>query len=95
MANQTSEQEIYEEAKKRVKAKRDFWGHFIFYAVVNIICFLVWVLGDRGYPWFLWVLGPWGLLIVLPHYFRIFVFAGKSEKRAIEKEAERIRREES
>ncbi len=93
MAKQISEEEIYEEAKKRVKAKRDFYGHLVFYVAVNIICFLIWVLGDRGYPWFLWVLGPWGILIVLPHYLRVFVFAGKSGKRAIEKEAERIRRE--
>jgi hypothetical protein len=93
MAKQISEEEIYEEAKKRVKARRDFYGHLVFYVAVNIICFLIWVLGDRGYPWFLWVLGPWGILIVLPHYLRIFVLAGKSDKGAIEKEAERIRRE--
>ena len=93
MANQMPEEQIYDEAKRRVKTKRDFWGHFIFYAVVNIICFLVWVLGDRGYPWFLWVLGPWGIVIILPHYLRVFVLGGKSEKRAIEKEAEKIRRE--
>ena len=94
MVKQLSEEQVYEEARKRVKAKRDFWGHFIFYAVVNIICFLVWVLGDRGYPWFLWVLGPWGVLVIL-HYLRVFVFAGKSDIAAIEKEAEQIRKEQS
>ena len=93
MTTQLSEEQVHEEAKERVKAKRGFWGSLIFYAVVNIICFLIWVLGDRGYPWFLWVLGPWGIVIILPHYLRVFVFGGKSEKRAIEKEAERIRRE--
>ncbi len=89
-----SEEQIYEEARSRVKAKRDFWGNLIFYVVANIICFLVWVLGDRGYPWFLWVLGPWGVLVIL-HYLRVFVFAGKSERRAIEQEVERIKREQS
>ena len=93
MTTGMSEEQIYEEAKKRVKAKRDFYGHLVFYVAVNIICFLIWVLGDRGYPWFLWVLGPWGILIMLPHYLRVFVFRGTPEKRAIEKEAERIRRE--
>jgi len=93
MAKQLSEEQIYEEAKKRVKAKRGFWGSLIVYAVVNVICFLVWALGGGGYPWFLWVLGPWGILFVLPHYLRVFVFGGKSQKRAIEQEAERIRRE--
>ena len=42
MTTGMSEEVIYEEARKRVKAKRDFWGHFIFYAVVNIICFFIW-----------------------------------------------------
>ncbi len=95
MTKQLSEEQIYEEATKRVKAKRGFWGHFVFYAVVNVICFLIWALGDRGYPWFLWVLGPWGLFIKLPHYLRVFVFEGRSQKRAIEKEAEQIRKEQS
>ncbi len=53
------------------------------------------VLGDRGYPWFLWVLGPCGLFVILPHYLRIFVFEGKSQNRAIEQEAEKIRKEQS
>ena len=88
-----SEEKVYEEARKRVKAKRGFWGSFIFYAVANIICFIIWAFGDRGYPWFLWVLVPWGIVIILPHYLRVFVFGGKSEKRAIEKEAEKIKKE--
>ncbi len=28
MANQMSEEAIYEEAKRRVKAKKDFYGNF-------------------------------------------------------------------
>ena len=96
MIKQMSEEQIYEEAKKRVKVKRDFWGHFVFYAAVNAICFIVWAFTDfGGYPWFLWVLGPWGLFFILPHYLRIFVFEGKSQTRAIEQEAERIRKEQS
>ena len=93
MAKQLSEEQIYEEAKARVKAKRGFWGHFITYAVVNIICFFVWALTGGGYPWFLWVLGPWGVVVILPHYLRVFIFEGKSERRAIEQEADRIKKE--
>ena len=93
MTKQLSEEQIYEEAKARVKAKRGFWGHFITYAVVNIICFFVWALTGGGYPWFLWVLGPWGVVVILPHYLRVFIFEGKSERRAIEQEADRIKKE--
>ena len=54
MAKHLSEEQIYEEARKRVKAKRDFWGHFGAWATVNIILIIVWALTDLGgYPWFL------------------------------------------
>ena len=95
MTTGMSEEQIYEEARSRVKAKRGFRGHFITYAVVNIICFFIWTLNGGGYPWFLWVLGPWGIAIILPHYLRVFVFEGKSERRAIEQEAGKIRKEQS
>lgn len=72
MAKQLSEEQIYEEARKRVKAKRGFWGHFITYAVVNIICFFIWAVTGGGYPWFLWVLGPWGIVIIFPQIFTCF-----------------------
>ncbi len=93
MTTDKSEEAIYEEAKKRVRAKRRFWSSFIFYGAVNVICLFIWALGGGGYPWFLWVLGPWGIFFIFPHYLRVFVFSGKSEKRAIEQEVERIRRE--
>ena len=94
MAKPMNEDEVYAEAKKRVKAKRNFYGNLTVYAVVNAICFLIWAFTDLGgYPWFLWVLGPWGVLGIVPHYLRVFVFEGRSQERAIEQEAEKIRRE--
>ena len=41
MAKQTSEEEIYEEAKKRVKAKKGFFIHLAVYIVVNIMLVLI------------------------------------------------------
>jgi len=93
MTNQLSEEKIYEEAKKRVKAKRDFWGNFGAWATVNIILVVVWALTDPGgYPWFLWPLGIWGVFVLI-HFLRVFVFERKSDVGAIEKEAEKIKRE--
>ena len=95
MTNQLSEEKIYEEAKKRVKAKGDFYGNFGAWATVNIILVIVWALTDPGgYPWFLWPLGIWGVF-VLVHFLRVFVFERKSDVGAIEKEAEKIKRERS
>ncbi len=93
MAKQMSEEEIYEVAQKRVKAKKDFFGHFGAWALVNVILVVVWALTDfGGYPWFLWCLCIWGVF-VLSHFVQVFVFKPKSDKGAIEKEAEKIRRE--
>jgi hypothetical protein len=92
MANQMSEEQIYEEARLRVKAKKDFYGHLTSWAVVNVILIIVWALTSPGYPWFLWPLCIWGVFVLL-HYLRTFIFERKSDRAAIEKEVERIRKE--
>jgi hypothetical protein len=94
MTTGMSEEEIYEIAKKRVKDKRDFYGHLIIYLIVNSILVLVWALSTGGYPWFVWCLGPWGIGIVF-HFLAVFVFptSAAKEKKAIEKETERIKKE--
>ena len=92
MANQMSEEQIYEEASRKVKAKRGFYGSLATYAVVNAVLIVVWALSGQGYMWFLWPLGIWGVF-VLGHFLRVFVFERKSDVGAIEKEAERIKRE--
>ncbi|MFE3458653.1 DUF1707 domain-containing protein [Nocardiopsis aegyptia] len=39
------------------------------YGGVNVLCFVIWLIlfltAGHGYPWFLWVLGPWGILMGL------------------------------
>ena len=92
MAKQLSEEQIYEEARARVKAKRSFWSNFGTWAGVNAILIVIWALSGRGYPWFLWPLCIWGIFILI-HGLRVYFFENKPEKAAIEKEAERIRKE--
>ena len=93
MAEQQSEEEIYKEAEKRVKAKKDFYKHLVVYVVVNIMLVIIWAFAaGRGYPWFLWPLGGWGLGIIF-NFFDAFVWVKKRDKGAIEKEVEKIKRE--
>ena len=92
MTKQPSEEQIYEEARVRVKAKRSFWGNFGAWAGVNALLIIIWALSGMGYPWFIWPLCIWGIFVLI-HGLRVFVFEQKSETSAIEKEAERIRRE--
>ena len=80
MTGQMSEEDVYEEAKKRVKAKKDFYSNLTAYLVVNIILVLIWAFAaGRGYPWFLWPLGGWGIFVLL-NFFQVFVFPGKGDK---------------
>ena len=93
MANQMSEESIYEEARKRVEAKKGFNKHLLVYVIVNIMLILIWAFASGGgYPWFLWVLGFWVIGVIF-NYFDAFVRLGKVNKAAIEKEAEKIRGE--
>ena len=93
MAQNLSEEQIYEEAKKRVEEKKGFYIHLTVYIVVNIGLVLLWAFAaDRGFPWCVFPLGGWGIGLLF-HYLGVFVFEGKSDRAAIEKEAEKIRKE--
>jgi hypothetical protein len=41
------------------------------YVTANLICFTVWLIvaltGGGAYPWFLWVAGPWGAVLLAGH----------------------------
>jgi hypothetical protein len=43
------------------------------YATVNALCILIWVLtaipSGAWYPWWIWVAGPWGLLLLAGQLF--------------------------
>ncbi|MFX1536222.1 MAG: 2TM domain-containing protein [Promethearchaeota archaeon] len=91
--NQLSEDQIREEATKRVKAKRKFWSSFGAWATVNIVLIIIWALTDYGgYPWFLWPLCIWGFFVLL-HFLQVYVFKQRIESREIDKEVENIKRE--
>lgn len=92
MATTETDEKIYQEAKKRVKAKKDFYSNLGTWAVVNIILIIVWSLSGQGYPWFLWPLCIWGAFVLL-NFVNVFVFSQKSDVGAIEREAEKIKRE--
>ena len=95
MAKQMTEEQIYEEAKKRVEAKKGFYSHLIVYICVNILLIIIWAFASGGgFPWFIFPLCGWGIGLLF-HGLGVFVFDRKSDKAAIEKEAEKIRRERS
>lgn len=91
MAKQLTDEQIYEEAKQRVKAKRDFWNHLGAWITVNIILIVIWALtGADSNLWFLWPLCIWGVFVLL-HALRVFIFERNFDTNAIEKEVEKIK----
>jgi fatty acid desaturase len=57
--------EEYEQARKRVERKRKFSSDLVAYVVINAFLVVVWAVGGMGYFWPAWVLGGWGMLLLL------------------------------
>ncbi len=77
-------------ARKRAQEKIGFYIHFTVYVVVNAFLILIWwfVVGD-GFPWFLFILGFWGIGIVA-HFMGVFVGTGMTD-RMTQREYEKLK----
>ena len=92
MTQKMTEEQIYEEAKKRVRAKKDFYVHLAVYLVINAFIFGIWlVTTPGGFPWFFFPLGGWGIGLIF-HGLDVFVWQQQADSAAVEKEAEKIRK---
>jgi uncharacterized membrane protein YecN with MAPEG domain len=61
-----------EAARRRVQARREFGNHFVSYVAVNAFLVVVWAVTGGGYFWPVWVLGAWGVGLVL-HAWDVFL----------------------
>jgi uncharacterized membrane protein YecN with MAPEG domain len=64
--------QAYEEARKRLQARRDFGANLVAYVVVNASFIAVWAMTGGGYFWPAWVIAAWGVGLVL-HAWEVFV----------------------
>lgn len=55
----------YDRAKKRVEKKRKYRADVVAYVVINAFLIVVWAITGRGYFWPGWVLGVWGVFLLL------------------------------
>lgn len=74
MTSETGDErsEEWERARKRVADRRDFGSHLVAYVVVNGALILIWLATGAGYFWPAWVLGAWGIGLVL-HAWETFL----------------------
>jgi hypothetical protein len=66
------ESEEWVQARRRVTDRREFSTHLLVYLVVNAFLIGVWAFTGAGYFWPAWVLGGWGIGLVL-HAWQTFV----------------------
>jgi hypothetical protein len=60
-----TEEELREVAKQRVEKRRDLGTHAVVFAVVNAAIVAIWALTGGGYFWPAWVIGLWGVGLIL------------------------------
>jgi fatty acid desaturase len=48
--------DIRDVARKRIKARRDFWQMVLVFVIILALCTAVWALGGMGYFWPMWPL---------------------------------------
>ena len=66
------ESDEWTQARKRVSDRRDFSSHLVTYLVVNGFLVFVWAITGADYFWPAWILGGWGIGLVL-HFWDAFV----------------------
>jgi len=92
MSKKMSDDEIRELATHRVRRRRGFYSHLVAYVLVNLMLVAIWYFTGRGYFWPGWVMLFWGIGLV---FNGVAVFAKGdigSERAAIEKEIEKIKK---
>lgn len=56
-----SGQELRARAVKRLRKRRDFYGHLVIYVLVNGFLIGIWAITGQGFFWPAFVLGAWGI----------------------------------
>ncbi len=70
----TDEVEVVDEreaARRRIQARRDFGSHLVAYCVFNAFLIALWAFTGAGYFWPIWVIGLWGIGLVM-HAWDVF-----------------------
>ena len=92
MPKTMTDDEIRKIATHRVRRRRGFYAHLTAYILVNLMLVAIWYFIGDGYFWPMWVMLFWGIGLV---FNAVAVFAKGdigSERKAIEKEIEKIKK---
>ncbi len=87
----TRDEMIRERAIKRLKKRRDFYGHLLIYVLVNAFLVVIWALTDDGFFWPVFPIVGWGIGVVM-NAWDVFLNPDFSEEQ-IRRETERLQRQ--
>jgi hypothetical protein len=59
------EDQLREQARKRLHDKRDFWNFAGTFVVVSVLLVVIWAFTDQGYFWPVWPIAGIGLALAL------------------------------
>ena len=54
---------LRERQARRIARRQWFWMHAVVWAAVQLFLVVVWLLSGVGYPWFVFPLFGWGILV--------------------------------
>jgi len=87
----TRDEVLRERAMKRLRKRRDFYGHLLVYVLVNSFLVVIWALTDvHGFFWPVFPIVGWGIGVVMNAWdvFRNEEF----DEQQIQREVERLQR---
>ena len=67
-----------EREARRIVRRQWFWLHFVVWATIQIFLVIVWAISKASYPWFIFPLFSWGILIAA-HAVYAFVVRDQEE----------------
>ena len=69
---------LREREAKRIVKRQWFWLHFAVFVTLQIFLFVIWIMSDATYPWFIFPLFGWGVPIAA-HAVYAFVIQDPEE----------------
>ena len=54
---------LREREARRIARRQWFWLHFAVFATIQVFLVIVWRLSDTSYPWYIFPLFGWGVLV--------------------------------
>jgi 2TM domain len=91
----TTDEGLREQAKRRIKKRRDLHTHVFVYLTVNVVVWTVWIViaatSGSWFPWPLWLTLGWGIGLVF-NVWDVYVRRPITEA-DVQRELERLRHE--